>query len=188
MPPLARRPRHQKPTPAHLVLFAGRRAKGARRCSLRSGCRHCPEPAGQQRPCRSPVRWGCAGQGRPGAAPGGGGAVALALQGRQAAALGAALPPAECGWPEVPAPSRGEGAAGQRPRGTVLPKVKMLPCLRAAASGRRRRQETGGSLLHRAAPRSNLCAGDAASCPAQGAMVALGTMDPRSGMPRAGVI
>lgn len=184
VPPLARRPRHQKPAPSRLVRFAGTRAKGARGCQPVLPTERLPSPPSAARAAAALPPPGPPGLRGPRTARSGGGrcggavAVALALPGRQAAALGAALAPAEYGWTEVPA--LGRGPAGEKPRGTVLPKVEMLPCLRAAATGRRRRQETGGSWPQRAAPLCNFRAGPATtvSCPAQGDMAALETMDP----------
>lgn len=153
----------------------------AGRSSLASSCRHCPEPARQPWPCCCPVRRACRAKDGPERRREVRRRCALAPHGRQAAALGAELAPAERGWPELPAPNGARARReGGKPAGAVLPKVKMLPCRRAAAAGRRRRQKTGGSWRHRAAPRSNLRAEPAAavSRPAQGAMAALGTMDP----------
>lgn len=159
-------------SPAH-----GQKAPAAaRRCSLWSGCRHCPQPAGQPRPCRRPVRWGLAGRGRPGAAAGG--AAALAPQGRQAAALGAALALPERGWPELPAPSRGERAAAGKPKEWCCPRSKCcLVCGRQRpGGGDGRKQEVVG---HTGQTLGIISERDAAvSCPAQGAMAALRTMHP----------
>lgn len=104
-------------SPAH-----GQKAPAAAgRCSLPSGCRHCPEPAGQPRPCRRPVRWGCAGQGRPGAAAGDGGAVALALARpaggsarRRARSGGVRLARGAC-----PEPGRGSGGTETKRNGVA---------------------------------------------------------------------